>query len=121
MKDTRAYAFIGNRDSAQYCDDCQQALVGYERFQCVTCEPEASEWEWEDHEGEVWEDPDRGVMLVVGTYERDARCLECLVLDGYPQPLYVSWPAWEAGDVITYQRSQFFQGRVDGTKLKRIT
>lgn len=119
MKDTRAYAFIGNRESAQYCDDCQQALVGYERFQCVTCEPEAHEWEWEDHEGETWLDPDRAMLLVLGTSERDPRCLDCLVLDGYAQPMFVSWPTLEAGWVIPYPRNMFFQGRVNG-KMERI-
>ena len=121
MKDDRAYAFIGNRDAAQYCDECQQALIGYERFVCAACMPNAHEWEWEDHDGEVWEDADRGVLLVVGTYERDARCLECLVLDGVPQPLYASWPTWEPGQLITYSRQQFTLGRVDGTPLKRIS
>ncbi len=120
MKDTRAYGFIGNRDAAQYCDDCQQELVGYERFQCASCEPEAHEWEWEDRAGEVWEDPDRGVLLILGAYEPDPRCLGCLVLDGVPQPVYVSWPAWEPGEIIAYGRQQFALGRVDGTKMKRI-
>lgn len=121
MKDTRAYAFIGNRDAAQYCDECQEALVGFERFVCCRCDPDAHEWEWEDHDGEVWEDPERGVLLVIGTYEPEARCLECLVLDGFKAPIYASWPSWEAGERVTYPRSMFVQGRVDGTMMRKIT
>jgi hypothetical protein len=120
LKDTRAYAFIGNRDAAQYCDECQRELAGYERFVCHQCDPDAHEWEWEDHDGEVWEDPDRGILLVVGTHERDARCLDCLVLDAVEYNSFVSWPQWSDGEVVQYMRSQFVLGRVDGTKMRRI-
>lgn len=107
MKDTRAHAFIGNRDSGTHCDECQCELVGYERFVCCRCDPNAHEWEWEDRCGEIWRDTARGTFLVLSEHERDPRMLECLVLDGYEAPRYASWPSWEQGQIVTYPRSAF--------------
>jgi hypothetical protein len=125
VKDTRAYSFIGNRDAGTHCDECQQELVGYERFVCCHCDPDAQEWEWEDHDGEVWEDPGRAVVLVVGTYDNNPRMLSCLVLDQLnfdPNPLIrlMGFSLLE-GEVIQYPRGMFVQGREeDGTTLQRI-
>lgn len=121
MKDTRAYAFIGRRDAAQYCDDCQDELVGYERFVCSRCDPSAHEWEWEDHDGEVWEHPERSILLVLGTYDADPRLLTCLVLDQLNYNPFMSYPQPEAGELVQYPRNMFVLGFVDGTKMQRIS
>jgi len=119
LKDTTAYAFIGNRDAAQYCDECQKELVGYERFVCSGCDPNAHEWEWEDHEGETWVYPERSVLLVLGTYEDDPRHLLCLVLDQLSYNPVMSYPQPEAGEVVAYPRSWFVPESVDGN-LRRL-
>lgn len=87
---------------------------------CYPCDPEAYEWEWEDHDGEVWDDPCCGILLVLGTNATNAQCLDCLVLDAVEHNSFVSWPQWQDGEVVQYLRSQFFLGRVDGIKMRRV-
>ena len=83
---------------------------------CSRCDPNAHEWEWEERVGEIWEDPIRGILLVLGTNAQDPRCLDCLML----RVLEYNWPEWSDGEVVPYMRHQFVLGRVDGTQMRRI-